>query len=221
MKLQLNQIEARIIGALIEKAITTPDYYPLSLNSLMTACNQKSNREPVLSLNESEVGAAVNRLIDKNIVTLEGGFNARTSKYAHRFCNTTFGDLQLTDKEIAVVCCLLLRGPQTPGEIKTRTNRLAQFGDVKEVEATLESLMSNTFGIMVEKLEKEPGKREARYRQLFTEADNPITVHHVLQTSNATASVALSRDEVVKHIEFHSKELERYQALLKDINEEL
>ncbi|MFS1984806.1 YceH family protein [Vibrio breoganii] len=166
MLLQLSPLEARIIGCLIEKEVTTPDYYPLSLNSLTTACNQKSNRDPVMELSDAEVLDGINALTDRRLVNDESSFNSRTAKYRHRFCNTEFGDLQFSAEEKGIVCVMLLRGAQTPGEIRTRTNRLAQFADVKEVEATLDKLANLDTPIVV-KLPREPGKRESRYQHLF------------------------------------------------------
>ncbi|MDN3716955.1 YceH family protein [Vibrio breoganii] len=166
MLLQLSPLEARIIGCLIEKEVTTPDYYPLSLNSLTTACNQKSNRDPVMELSDAEVLDGINALTDRRLVNDESSFNSRTAKYRHRFCNTEFGDLQFSAQEKGIVCVMLLRGAQTPGEIRTRTNRLAQFADVKEVEATLDKLANLDTPIVV-KLPREPGKRESRYQHLF------------------------------------------------------
>jgi len=168
MNIELTPLEARVIGCLIEKEVTTPDYYPLTLNSLTTACNQKSNREPVLSLTDAEVQDVVSSLISRHLVSDESGFNSRASKYQHRFCNTEFGDLKLDDQELAIVCCLLLRGPQTPGELRTRTNRLCSFSDVKETEAVLEKLASRESGALVVKLPREAGKRESRYQHLFS-----------------------------------------------------
>ena len=168
MNTVLSPIEARIIGCLIEKEVTTPDHYPLTLNSLTTACNQKSNREPVLSLSESEVLDAVDGLIARRMVSDESSFNSRVNKYQHRFCNTEFGDLQFTEQERAIICCMLLRGPQTPGELRTRTGRLANFTDVKEVEATLEKLAIREAGALVVKLPREAGKRESRYQHLLS-----------------------------------------------------
>ncbi|ELD1799475.1 YceH family protein [Vibrio fluvialis] len=165
MNYELSPLEARVIGCLIEKEVTTPDHYPLTLNSLTTACNQKSNREPVLSLSEADVQDAVEGLIARRLVSDESGFNSRASKYQHRFCNTEFGDLKLNDKELGIVCCLLLRGAQTPGELRTRTNRLCNFSDVKETEAVLEDLANRS---LVVKLPREPGKRESRYQHLFS-----------------------------------------------------
>ncbi|HFG2431922.1 TPA: YceH family protein [Vibrio cholerae] len=167
MNIQLSPLEARVIGCLIEKEVTTPDHYPLTLNSLTTACNQKSNREPVLNLSEAEVQDTVEGLIARRLVSDESSFNSRTSKYQHRFCNTEFGDLKLNQQELGLVCCLLLRGAQTPGELRTRTNRLCTFTDVKETEAVLERLANRDSGALVVKLPREPGKRESRYHHLF------------------------------------------------------
>lgn len=168
MNIELSPVEARVIGCLIEKEVTTPDYYPLTLNSLTAACNQKSNREPVMALSDTDVQQAVDGLIARRLVSDESGFNSRASKFQHRFCNTEFGDLKLSKQEKGITCCLLLRGPQTPGELRTRTNRLAEFSDVKEVEAVLEKMASREEGALVVKLPREPGKRESRYMHLFS-----------------------------------------------------
>ncbi|KGY11655.1 hypothetical protein NM22_15025 [Vibrio tubiashii] len=168
MNIELSSVEARVIGCLIEKEVTTPDYYPLTLNSLTTACNQKSNREPVMSLSDAEVQDAVSALLERRLVSDESGFNSRASKFQHRFCNTEFGDLQLSKQEKGIVCCLLLRGAQTPGELRTRTNRLADFSDVKELEMVLEAMATREDGPLVVKLPREAGKRESRYMHLFS-----------------------------------------------------
>ncbi|WP_277208479.1 YceH family protein [Vibrio misgurnus] len=167
MNIQLSPLEARVIGCLIEKEITTPDHYPLTLNSLTIACNQKSNREPVLALSDAEVQDTVAGLITRRLASDESSFNSRTSKYQHRFCNTEFGDLQLDPQELGLICCLLLRGAQTPGELRTRSNRLCEFSDVKQTEAVLERLANRASGALVVKLAREPGKRESRYQHLF------------------------------------------------------
>ncbi|TQV77287.1 DUF480 domain-containing protein [Aliikangiella marina] len=156
--------ELRVIGCLIEKSITTPDQYPLSLNSLTNACNQKSNREPVVSMSEIEVQDAVDSLIEKNVIYQQFSTSSRVPKYLHRFCNTEFGDLQLTTQELGIICVLFLRGPQTPGELRTRTNRLCEFTNVTETEAVLNELVSKQYII---KLAKEPGRRESRYKHCF------------------------------------------------------
>ncbi|WP_415905874.1 YceH family protein [Neptuniibacter sp. QD48_55] len=166
--MDLTSLQTRVIGCLLEKEITTPDQYPLSLNGLTTACNQKSNREPVLSLDESEVQNILDELKEKRLVRDESGFGSRVSKFKHRFCNTEFSDLQFTAQQLAVICVLFLRGPQTPGELRTRTNRLCEFKDVSEVEATLTSLADHPMGSLVQRLAREPGKRESRYVHLFS-----------------------------------------------------
>ncbi|RJX75457.1 DUF480 domain-containing protein [Vibrio sinensis] len=168
MNIELTPIEARIIGCLIEKEVTTPDYYPLSLNSLTTACNQKSNREPVMALSDTDVQDGIDGLVARRLVSDESSFNSRTKKYQHRFCNTEFGDLKLSAQEKAIVCCMFLRGAQTPGELRTRTNRLAEFTDVREVEAVLDKMASRESGALVIKLPREAGKRESRYQHLFS-----------------------------------------------------
>ncbi|CAH1525110.1 conserved hypothetical protein [Vibrio jasicida] len=200
MKVELTAIEARVIGCLIEKEVTTPDQYPLSLNALTNACNQKSNREPVMSLSEADVLDAVDALIERRLVSDESSFNSRVSKYQHRFCNTEFGDLQLSVQEKGIVCCMLLRGAQTPGEIRTRTNRLATFNDVKEVENALELLAGEERGPLVVKLPREAGKRESRYMHLFCgEVDmSELAVASSAPSSAGAERVAQLEQEVVQ-----------------------
>ncbi|PMO38134.1 hypothetical protein BCT11_17800 [Vibrio sp. 10N.222.52.B12] len=200
MKVELTAIEARVIGCLIEKEVTTPDQYPLSLNALTNACNQKSNREPVMSLSEADVLDAVDALIERRLVSDESSFNSRVSKYQHRFCNTEFGDLQLSVQEKGIVCCMLLRGAQTPGEIRTRTNRLATFNDVKEVENALELLAGEERGPLVVKLPRDAGKRESRYMHLFCgEVDmSELAVASSAPSSAGAERVAQLEQEVVQ-----------------------
>jgi len=159
--------ETRVIGCLIEKEITTPEQYPLSLNALTNACNQKSNREPVLQLDESTVQQTLDGLVKNHLVNGKSGFGSRIAKYQHRFCNTEFSSLQLSEQELGVLCVLLLRGPQTPGELRSRANRLCKFNDVGEVEITLTQLAARGDGPFVTKLPREAGKRESRYAHLF------------------------------------------------------
>jgi hypothetical protein len=166
----LTALEARVIGALLEKEITTPDQYPLSLNALVNACNQKSNREPVMELDEAQVQDTVDGLIKKHMVSEKTAFGSRVSKYRQRFCNTEFGSLTFSPQELGVLCVLLLRGAQTPGELRTRTSRLCRFDDMQEAEAVLDRLMEREDGPFVARLPREPGKRESRYVQLFSEA---------------------------------------------------
>jgi len=165
--IHLTPYEARVIGCLLEKQRTTPEQYPLSLNALTNACNQKSSRDPVLDLDEATVQDTIDALMKKHYVTEKSGFSSRVTKYQHRFCNTEFGTLKLSEQEVGIVCVLLLRGPQTPGELRTRTERLCKFHDVGEVETTLARLMQREDGPFVARLPREPGKRESRFVQLF------------------------------------------------------
>ncbi|GGQ12955.1 YceH family protein [Shewanella litoralis] len=165
--MELSPLEARVIGCLLEKELTTPDQYPLSLNSLTLACNQKSSREPVLSLTESDVQAIIDDLNKKRLISEQSGFGSRVVKYKHRFCNTEFSELQLNSAEVALICVLLLRGPQTPGELKTRTARLHEFNDVGQVETALIGLSQRETSLVVQ-LAREPNKRDCRFMECFS-----------------------------------------------------
>jgi uncharacterized protein len=170
MNIELSPNEARVIGCLIEKQITTPDQYPLSLNALVNACNQKSNRDPLMSADEATIQSTLDQLIRKHLVIEKSGFGSRVPKYQHRFCNTEFGSLKFTPQETAILCELLLRGPQTPGELRTRAARMATFSEVEPVETALESLSSRADGPFVVRLPREPGRRDSRYAHLFSGA---------------------------------------------------
>ncbi len=165
---QLSALEARVIGCLIEKQITTPEQYPLSMNALTLACNQKSNRDPVLELTEQQVQGIVDGLTRKHLIIEKSGFGSRVPKYQQRFCNTEFSALQFTLQQRAIVCELLLRGAQTPGELRARASRMAPFTDVSEVESALEGLATHDSGALVLRLAREPGRRESRYAHLFS-----------------------------------------------------
>lgn len=167
MRIELDPMEARVIGSLIEKQITTPDQYPLSLNALVNACNQKSNREPVMSVDEPTVQRTLDALSRKHLLLERSGFGSRVPKYQHLFCNTEYGSLKLSPQELAIVCELLLRGPQTPGELRSRASRMASFTDVSEVEGALQGLLARESGPLVATLAREPGRRESRYVHLF------------------------------------------------------
>lgn len=168
MEPTLTANEARVIGCLIEKEVTTPEQYPLSLNALTAACNQKSNRDPVLNLDEGTVQATLDALTRKHLVVQKSGFGSRVPKYRQRFCNSEFASLQLSPQARGVICVLLLRGAQTPGELRTRTQRLCEFADVHEVEVLLEQLINRPEGALLARLPREPGRREARYVHLFS-----------------------------------------------------
>jgi len=189
--IHLTPYEARVIGCLLEKQRTTPEQYPLSLNALTNACNQKSSRDPVLDLDEATVQDTIDVLMKKHYVTDKSGFGSRVTKYQHRFCNTEFGTLKLSEQEVGIVCVLLLRGPQTPGELRTRTERLCNFHDVGEVEAMLERLMQREDGPFVARLPREPGKRESRFVQLFSGAPElqEVAVHAAVVQAEPEADV--------------------------------
>lgn len=169
MNIRLEPLEARVIGCLIEKSITTPDQYPLSLNALTLACNQKSNRDPMLALDDATVQRTVDALSRRHMIMERSGFGSRVPKYQHLFCNTEYGSLRFTPQELAIICELLLRGPQTPGELRSRANRMAAFTDVTEVDAALDSLATRSDGPFVVRLPREPGRRDARFAHRFGE----------------------------------------------------
>jgi uncharacterized protein YceH (UPF0502 family) len=160
MDWQLDEAEARVLGSLLEKEIATPEYYPLSLNALVNACNQKSNREPVVSYDEATVDSALESLRAKGLATRITGRDSRVPKHGQRFTE----QLNLGRREAALICVLLLRGPQTVGELRGRTDRLYTFDDLEGVENTLERLAEAGF---VMKLARQPGSRESRYAHLL------------------------------------------------------
>jgi hypothetical protein len=194
MNIEFSANEARVIGCLIEKEITTPDQYPLSLNALTNACNQKTNREPVLELGEPAVQQAVDSLMKKYLVSdKSAGYGGRVTKYKQRFCNTEFGSLKFSPQELGILCVLLLRGPQTPGELRARTNRLCEFTDSDQVEATLRSLMTREDGPFVARLPRASGARESRYAHLFSGNIESVEEPHDLEPAAGSAGPTLSQ----------------------------
>jgi uncharacterized protein len=159
----LDAVEARVLGALIEKEITTPDYYPLSLNALVNACNQKNNREPVMSLNEDAVRSSLVSLQEKRLAGPASGADSRVTKYEHRIQEV----FNLTRAEIAVMDVLLLRGPQTPGELRGRGERMYRFEELSDVQATLQRLIERD-PPLVKMLARQPGTKESRYAHLLS-----------------------------------------------------
>lgn len=169
MDIRLTALEARVLGCLIEKEMATPEYYPLSLNALTNACNQKSNRDPAMNASESEVQAALDELVKKSLASTRGDFGARVPKYGHKLSGTLTRTFDFSPRELAVLCELLVRGPQTPGELRTHASRLHAFADVAEVERTLHKLRNDTHGPYVSELARQPGRRETRWACLFTD----------------------------------------------------
>ena len=163
MQLQLTEVEARVLGALIEKDITTPDYYPLSLNALVNACNQKNNREPVMNLDENAVRDALSSLQEKRLAGPAGGADSRVTKYEHRLQEV----FNFDRRETALVCVLLLRGAQTPGELRGRTERMYRFETLDDVQSGLQKLMDRQ-APLVRVLPRQPGTKESRYMHLFS-----------------------------------------------------
>ena len=190
---ELSFLETRVIGCLIEKSLTTPEQYPLSLNSLTTACNQKSNREPVLDLTEAQVQDVASDLVKAGLVNEQTGFGSRVVKYKHRFCNTEFSEIKMSEQELGITCVLFLRGPQTPGELRTRTNRLCTFQSLEQVEAVLEQMSAKAW---VLKLPREPGKREARYAHLFSGEVHDLEPEAAASPA-ASNKVALGQDDTI------------------------
>ncbi len=206
MDICLTLQETRVIGCLLEKESTTPDQYPLSLNALVNACNQKSNREPVLALTDGEVQQALNSLMEQRLVSEDSG--ARVSKYRHRFCNTAFSTLQFSEQERAIICVMLLRGPQTPGELRNRTGRMASFKDVKETEAVLQVMLEKE---LVVQLPREAGKRESRFAHLFSgEIKVPTTADLVADDKARIRELEYEVKVLRAEVERLQKELESH-----------
>lgn len=223
MLIQLTPIQARLIGVLLEKEVTTPDQYPLSLNGLTQGCNQKSNREPVMNLSESDVQNVLDELRDKKLILEHTGTGSRVVKYKHRFCNTEFSDLKFSRQQLAIVCVMLLRGPQTPGELRTRTNRLAEFDNVEDIESTLIKLHELNDEQLVVKLDREPGKRDCRYAHLFS-GEEGLQVASQTPINTATANAAQDSTSVnpqalerISQLEQQVAELTSQLAELKEV----
>ena len=154
---ELTDHEARVIGCLIEKSIVTPDQYPMTLNALTNACNQKTSRDPVMNLQQGEVQHTIRELEARHFVLIDENFKSRTEKYAQRFCNTRYSDLQFEPPQLAIICLLLLRGPQTPGELRARSGRLHTFADNADVVVALNTLIERDVEALLIKLPRTPG----------------------------------------------------------------
>lgn len=213
--ISLTAPQCRVIGVMLEKEKTTPEQYPLSLNALTNGCNQKSNREPVMSLSESDVQNVIDELIEMKLVMIDQMASSRVPKYQHRFCNTQFGSLQFTEQQKAIIGVLLLRGAQTPGELRTRTNRLAEFANVSEVESALEQLHDLNGQQLVKKLAREPGKRESRYAHLFTDiAETAQDINKPQMVSSNKNDIEQRVTELEKQVAELTAELTRISSLL-------
>ncbi len=167
MPIELSEKEARVIGCLMEKSVITPDQYPMTLNGLTNACNQKSSREPVMNLESGDVLHTLRALQDKHLVRVEENFKTQVEKYAQRLCNTPFSDYQFDEAQFAVMTVLLLRGPRTPGELRANVGRLHTFADNAEVQETLNTLIDREGGPVVVQLPRKPGRRDNEYAHLL------------------------------------------------------
>jgi len=183
MQKLLNEVEVRVLGSLVEKQITTPEYYPLTLNALTNACNQKSNRDPVVSFNETMVTQALESLRERNLAYVFYGSTSRVPKYKHMMPEV----LHLDQREVALLCVLMLRGPQTVGELKERAGRLAEFSSLSEVEEALSSLSAKESEPLVVKLPRQSGQKEARYAHLLAGDISPNYVTEEASSENRAA----------------------------------
>ncbi len=210
--LELSPYQQRLLGCLLEKEVTTPEQYPLTLNGLTMAVNQKSNREPVYTLTDTEVLDTIEQLKEKRLITDLTGFGSRVTKYQHRFCNTEFSTLQFSAQEKAIICVLFLRGAQTAGELRTRTHRLCEFANVQEVEIVLTQLTLD--GTLIQ-LPREPGKREHRYFHCFAPKPTGVIKQDLQALPETSSKVTKTTvDERVSILEEEVATLKQQMSLL-------
>jgi uncharacterized protein YceH (UPF0502 family) len=213
-KLQLTDTEVRVLGSLIEKDITTPDYYPLSLNALVNACNQKNNRDPVMTLDEGSARDALSSLQEKRLAGPAGGADSRVTKYEHRLQEV----FNFDRREIALVCVLLLRGPQTPGELRGRSDRMYRFETLDDVESALKRLIDRQ---LVSVLPRQPGTKEARYMHLFSPETAPAsTATGIGHNAGARPPAASSRDQSETRVAGLEAELESLKNEIAQLRHE-
>lgn len=216
MSTVLTETEVRVVGSLVEKQLTTPEYYPLTLNALTAACNQKSNRDPVMSLGETEIMAAVDRLRDENLVYLFYGSGSRTVKYKHMLPSV----YELDPAGTAVMAVLMLRGPQTIGEIRERTGRMHEFGDLNEVQQTLDDLSRRDEPLIV-KLERQPGQKEARYAHLLSGAVDVTKLAAAAERTTSAGSASNDRIEKLEtEVERLGSELAEFKAMFDEFRKQ-
>ena len=211
----LNDVETRVLGSLIEKDVTTPDYYPLSLNALVNACNQKNNRDPVMNLDEETARQALDSLQEKRLAGPTSSADSRVTKYEHRLQEA----FNFTRGETAILCVLLLRGPQTPGELRGRTERMHRFEDLTEVQSTLQRLMQRD-PVLVRVLPRQPGTKEARYMHLLAgDLENVGDLADVGDVARAPSPASLPSSSAVAnritHLENEVADLKKEVADLK------
>jgi uncharacterized protein YceH (UPF0502 family) len=214
----LTSDEARVIGCLLEKSVVTPDQYPLTLNALVNACNQKSSRDPVVTFEPGTVQRTIRDLEVKHFVRSNENFKSRVEKYTHRFCNTPFSDYQFDPPQFAIVCLLLLRGPQTPGELRARSGRLHSFDDNATVLDALTSLTELDGNPLLVKLPRSPGRKDAEYMHLFC---GPIDVEahtsQVLQAQSDRSPERASVSDLTQRVSVLEAEVSELQKALESL----
>jgi hypothetical protein len=216
MQINLNPIEARVLGVLIEKQMSTPDYYPLTLNALVNACNQKTNRDPVLEMDQSSVEQALDSLRSQRLAWQVKVQGSRSLKYEHNMKSI----VEFSDRELAVLCELMLRGPQTVGELRTRTTRLTDFPNLAVVEQTIQKLETHENGPFVAELPRRPGQKENRYAHLFSDIDpsdlspEPLTIIQDMHPQNERLEI------LEKKVEDLSRELNALKEQFLTFKEE-
>ncbi len=212
----LSANECRIIGSLMEKSVTTPEQYPLTLNALTNACNQKSSREPVMSLTQGVVQHSVRELEGRHLVRVEEGFKRGVEKYSQRFCNTRFSEMQFDSSQFSIVCLLLLRGAQTPGEFRARSGRLHEFADNDAVQSSLDGLIERDGDPLVVKLPRTPGRKDSEYMHLF--AGEVDIDEHLQKAEEARANAPAARGGL-SELEQRVSDLEAEVAELRSLLE--
>lgn len=214
--LDLTATEVRVIGCLMEKSVTTPDQYPLTLNALTNACNQKSGRDPVMSLNPGTVQHTVRVLEERHCVRVEENFSRGVEKYTQRFCNSSYSELQFNPAEFAIVCLLLLRGPQTPGEIRARCPRLHEFADNSEVIEAATGLVNREGDPLLVKLPRTPGRKDAEYMHLFSGPVDVEAYASEVESSRASeTSPRVSVSELAERVSALEAEVAELKKLLE------
>ena len=211
MPLNLTANECRVIGCLMEKSVTTPDQYPLTLNALTKACNQKSGRDPVMSLDQGEVQHTVRDLRDKHLVHIDENYKSGVERYTQKFCNARYCDYQFDPAQFAIVCLLLLRGPQTPGEIRARSGRLHAFADNNAVVDALNSLLEGSVPLVV-KLPRTPGRKDSEYMHLFA---GPVDAEaYAEEAATAKTAVRSTKSDLEQRVAALEAKVEELSALL-------
>lgn len=210
----LTDIETRVLGALIEKDITTPDYYPLSLNALVNACNQKNNRDPVMTLDETIVREGLSSLQEKRLAGPASGADSRVTKFEHRLQEV----FNFDRREIAIVCVLLLRGPQTPGELRSRTDRMYHFEALEDIVSTLDRLAQRQ-PPLAQVLPRQPGTKESRYTHLFS--GEPAILEGRMDVAGVPSAATGTSNSLADRIRTLEAEVSRLREELSEVQQQL